>query len=215
MSNKPSATKENFALPSHLKFKRHLGSGAYGVVCACDDERNDMEVAVKRISNVFDRKILTKRALREITLQNHFNGHENIISIMDVFKLMDDKSFNEVYVVQELMEADMHQIIRSRQKLTNQHYQYFLYQMLRGIKYIHSAGVFYNFISFFLFPISFFFLLFSFFFFFSFFRRCVLMFLCSNKGSAPRPQARQLACQFRLLPQDLRFWAGTWAVSST
>ncbi len=45
------------------------------------------------------------------------------------------------YLVQELMEADMHQIIRSQQPLTDAHFQYFLYQILRGLKYIHSSNV--------------------------------------------------------------------------
>lgn len=45
------------------------------------------------------------------------------------------------YLVQELMEADLHQIIRSQQALTDSHYQYFLYQLCRGLKYIHSANV--------------------------------------------------------------------------
>jgi serine/threonine protein kinase len=39
------------------------------------------------------------------------------------------------------MEADMHSILRSAQPLTDQHYQYFMYQILRGLKYIHSAQV--------------------------------------------------------------------------
>lgn len=39
------------------------------------------------------------------------------------------------------MEADLHQIIRSQQTLTDSHYQYFLYQLCRGLKYIHSANV--------------------------------------------------------------------------
>ena len=45
------------------------------------------------------------------------------------------------YVVQELMEADLHQIIKSRQALSEAHHQFFLYQILRGLKYIHSANV--------------------------------------------------------------------------
>ncbi len=49
--------------------------------------------------------------------------------------------FNEVYIIQELMEADLHQIIRSQQPLTEAHFQYFIYQILRGLKYIHSANV--------------------------------------------------------------------------
>lgn len=39
------------------------------------------------------------------------------------------------------MEADLNQILRSNQNLTEQHYQYFTYQLLRGLKWIHSAGV--------------------------------------------------------------------------
>lgn len=141
MSTKPVATKESFVLPEYLKFNRHLGSGAYGVVCSCVDERNGEEVAVKKITKVFDRKIITKRTLREIKFLRQFQGHENITSVLDVFKVGEDSTFNEIYVVLECMEADMHQIIRSRQKLTNSHFQYFVYQILRGLKYIHTAGV--------------------------------------------------------------------------
>jgi mitogen-activated protein kinase 7 len=39
------------------------------------------------------------------------------------------------------MEADLHQIIRSEQLLTDAHFQYFVYQICRGLKYIHSANV--------------------------------------------------------------------------
>jgi serine/threonine protein kinase len=41
------------------------------------------------------------------------------------------------------MEADLHQIIRSGQPLTDAHFQYFVYQICRGLKYIHSANVMY------------------------------------------------------------------------
>lgn len=39
------------------------------------------------------------------------------------------------------MEADLHQIVRSGQPLSNLHIQFFVYQLLRGMKYIHSANV--------------------------------------------------------------------------
>jgi mitogen-activated protein kinase 6 len=50
-------------------------------------------------------------------------------------------SFNDVYVMYELMDTDLHQIIRSNQPLSDDHCQYFVYQLLRGLKYIHSANV--------------------------------------------------------------------------
>ncbi|KAB1226105.1 Mitogen-activated protein kinase 3 [Morella rubra] len=51
------------------------------------------------------------------------------------------REFTDVYVATELMDTDLHQIIRSNQSLSEEHSQYFLYQILRGLKYIHSANV--------------------------------------------------------------------------
>ncbi|KNC53923.1 CMGC/MAPK protein kinase [Thecamonas trahens ATCC 50062] len=39
------------------------------------------------------------------------------------------------------MDTDLHRIIQSPQELTDQHYAFFMYQLLCGLKYIHSAGV--------------------------------------------------------------------------
>lgn len=55
--------------------------------------------------------------------------------------IADITRFNELYLYEELMEADLHAIIRSGQPLTDAHYQSFIYQILCGLKYIHSANV--------------------------------------------------------------------------
>lgn len=44
------------------------------------------------------------------------------------------------YIVQDLMETDLYKLLKSQQ-LSNDHVCYFLYQILRGLKYIHSANV--------------------------------------------------------------------------
>jgi serine/threonine protein kinase len=41
----------------------------------------------------------------------------------------------------EVMECDLAAIIRSGQPLTDAHFQSFIYQILCGLKYIHSANV--------------------------------------------------------------------------
>lgn len=46
-----------------------------------------------------------------------------------------------MYIITNLMESDLDRIISSTQQLTDQHFQYFLYQIFRGLKYIHSASV--------------------------------------------------------------------------
>jgi serine/threonine protein kinase len=97
-------------------------------------------VAIKKIANAFDNVIDAKRTLREIKLLRHLH-HENIVQIKDIIPPLSRDSFKDLYVVYELMDTDLHQIIRSPQPLSNDHSQYFLYQLLRGLKYIHSANI--------------------------------------------------------------------------
>ncbi|KAJ0739941.1 putative mitogen-activated protein kinase NTF4 CMGC-MAPK family [Helianthus annuus] len=98
------------------------------------------EVAIKKIGNAFDNRIDAKRTLREIKLLCHMD-HENVIAIKDVIRPPLKENFNDVYIVYELTDTDLHQIIRSNQPLANDHCRYFLYQILRGLKYVHSANV--------------------------------------------------------------------------
>ena len=67
------------------------------------------------------------RTLREIKLLRHFQ-HENIISILDILHPPSLQDFSEVFLVQELMETDMHRVIRT-QELSDDHCQYFIYQV--------------------------------------------------------------------------------------
>jgi mitogen-activated protein kinase 1/3 len=39
------------------------------------------------------------------------------------------------------METDLHRVIYSRQELTDDHIQYFIYQILRGVLYMHSGNI--------------------------------------------------------------------------
>jgi mitogen-activated protein kinase 1/3/mitogen-activated protein kinase 6 len=117
-----------------------IGKGAYGVVCSARDVDTDARVAIKKIGNAFDNAVDAKRTLREIKLLRHLE-HENVIRIADVVSPASLPNFRDVYVMYELMDTDLHQIIRSQQALSDDHCQYFVYQLLRGLKYVHSAGV--------------------------------------------------------------------------
>lgn len=128
-----------FHVEKRWKLVREMGSGAYGVVISAADDISGETVAIKLVTRVFEKIQLAKRALREITLLRHFAGHENITGLIDVDAISPD--FDEIYLFMEPMEADLHQIIKSGQSLSNEHVQYFLYQILRGMKFIHSASV--------------------------------------------------------------------------
>ena len=81
-----------------------------------------------------------KRILREVKMLRHFK-HENVIGLRDLVPPPEDEPFNDIYIVLDFMETDLHKIIYSKNELTDEHIQYFLYQILKGMKYIHSANV--------------------------------------------------------------------------
>ncbi|KAL2342727.1 hypothetical protein Fmac_004012 [Flemingia macrophylla] len=119
---------------------RPIGRGVNGIVCAAVNSETHEQVAIKKIGNAFDNIIDAKRTLREIKLLRHMD-HENIIAIKDIIRPPKKETFNDVYIVYELMDTDLHHIIHSDQPLSEDHCQYFLYQLLRGLKYVHSANV--------------------------------------------------------------------------
>ena len=134
--------RDQFYIDVRYSNLRPIGGGSYGVVCAADDATTGRRVAIKKIANVFGDLVDAKRILREIKLLRHFGSHENIVQVKDLVTVPPNTiDFQDVYIVTNLMESDLDRIITSRQALTNQHHQYFLYQILRGLKYIHSAHV--------------------------------------------------------------------------
>ena len=60
---------------------------------------------------------------------------------MEILRPRTYEQFEDVYIVTELMDTDLGQIIKSSQPLSDEHVQYFIYQILRGLLYIHSANV--------------------------------------------------------------------------
>jgi mitogen-activated protein kinase 1/3 len=129
-----------FELPDKYKIIRAIGHGAYGVVVSAENTETGQKVAIKKIPSAFNDLTDAKRILREVKLLNFFN-HENLIKTTDLGKPASLDGFEDVYIVTELMETDLHRIIYSRQDLTDDHIQYFVYQMLCALKYMHSAGV--------------------------------------------------------------------------
>lgn len=104
-----------------------VGKGAYGVVCSAKESGTGEKVAVKKIANAFENLTDARRTLREMKLLRHLR-HENIIGLKDIMKPAVRDRYNDVYLVYELMDTDLHQIIKSSQSLTNEHFQYFIYQ---------------------------------------------------------------------------------------
>mmetsp|Transcript_4197 Transcript_4197/g.9063 ORF Transcript_4197/g.9063 Transcript_4197/m.9063 type:complete len:409 (+) Transcript_4197:105-1331(+) len=129
-----------FEAPKKYKVLEPIGQGAYGIVCSAKDEASDETVAIKKIENAFEHLTFAKRTLRELRMLRHLQ-HENLIDVRHVFVPGVVSQYEDIYFVTELLETDLASILKSRQALTDDHCQFFLYQLLRGLKYVHSADV--------------------------------------------------------------------------
>eukprot|EP01027_Heterolobosea_sp_BB2_P011771 GEZU01017106.1.p1 GENE.GEZU01017106.1~~GEZU01017106.1.p1 ORF type:complete len:373 (-),score=176.79 GEZU01017106.1:770-1888(-) len=111
-----------------------LGKGAYGIVWKAIDKKTRQTVALKKIFDAFQNATDAQRTFREIMFLQALD-HENIIKLINVLKADNDK---DIYLVFEYMETDLHAVIRAN-ILEEIHKQYIIYQLLKSLKYIHSA----------------------------------------------------------------------------
>lgn len=133
----------NFKLENRYEVIDAIGSGAYGTVVAAEDlkckEGRPNIVAIKKIERAFEHPLFTRRTLRELKILRLLS-HENVIDLLTIQKPVANERL-DIYAVFEIMETDLGSIVKSKQEISLEHIQFFLYQILRGMKYVHSAGI--------------------------------------------------------------------------
>lgn len=133
----------NFYIEARYSIQQVLGKGSYGTVCsAVDTAVKDRPVllAIKKVCNIFNKEVLLKRACRELKLMRYFKGHKNIINLIDADMVM-VTPYDGLYCFQELADYDLARVIHSSVQFSEFHIKSFFYQILCGLKYIHSADV--------------------------------------------------------------------------
>jgi serine/threonine protein kinase len=65
-----------------------------------------------------------KRILRELKVLMHLRNHPNIINLRDVSFPTSYHDFQDVYLITDLMETDLRQVIRGKQYLSDRHVMY-------------------------------------------------------------------------------------------
>ncbi|XP_059485121.1 mitogen-activated protein kinase p38b-like isoform X1 [Neocloeon triangulifer] len=137
---KVDINRTEWEAPERYQMLSPVGSGAYGQVCSAVDSQTGIKVAIKKLARPFQSAVHAKRTYRELRMLKHMN-HENVIGLLDVFTPSKSlEEFDQLYLVTHLMGADLNNIVRT-QKLSDDHVQFLVYQILRGLKYIHSAGI--------------------------------------------------------------------------
>eukprot|EP00762_Andalucia_godoyi_P000659 ANDGO_05340.mRNA.1 Extracellular signal-regulated kinase 2 len=118
------------------EISQKLGKGAYGIVWKSIDKKTRETVALKKIFDAFQNATDAQRTYREIMFLQQLH-HENIVRLLNVLKADNDR---DIYIVFEYMETDLHAVIRAS-ILEDIHKQYIIYQLLKSLRYMHSAGL--------------------------------------------------------------------------
>ena len=105
-----------------------IGKGSYGVVCSATDNKTGEKVAIKKITDVFEHVSDATRILREVKLLRVLK-HPDIVEVKHIVLPPNPREFKDIFVIFELMETDLHQVIKANDDLTHEHHQFFLYQV--------------------------------------------------------------------------------------
>ncbi|XP_058453483.1 stress-activated protein kinase JNK-like [Malaya genurostris] len=134
-----SSGNTEFTVPGRFQNLFPIGIGAQGAVCAAIDTVTGMPVAIKKLSRPFQDVTHAKRAYREIKLMRLVD-HPFIIKLLYAYSPQTTlRSFRDIYLFTERMDTNLSAVIGN--PLDHERLSFLIYQMLCGIKYLHSAGI--------------------------------------------------------------------------
>ncbi|KAF4321480.1 hypothetical protein BBO99_00007042, partial [Phytophthora kernoviae] len=128
----------DFNVPRKYKPLQVLGEGSYGIVCAATDTETKQNVAIKKITPMAGDEWDAKHTLREIRLMRYFGQHPNIASLQNLSTCIEK---DELYLMMDLVDTDLHRLIQSKTKLEEAHIAAIMYQLLCGSQTLHENGV--------------------------------------------------------------------------
>ncbi|KAG2519771.1 hypothetical protein JM16_007003 [Phytophthora kernoviae] len=130
-----------YQLAEKYRMVKIVGKGTYGEVIAASDFVHGGTFAIKKLGQFLRHPKVALLALREIKLMSEIGTHPCLMGFHELQRPLDYEHFEDLYIIQPLMETDLCRIIHSKENLNDDQVQYFLYQMLCGIHYLHSADV--------------------------------------------------------------------------
>lgn len=139
----PEGVVEPFILPANFSYKymHLLGSGAFGLVVSALDINTNKLMAIKKVKNAVTDEDNGPRITREIRMMHHLN-HPNIINVVGSYGATGPETFDDIYMVMDFMQTDLFKVIHStKQILTFDHVCFLMFQMVKGLIHIHSAGI--------------------------------------------------------------------------
>jgi len=129
-------------LPKRYRVKSMIGTGSYGSVAEAFDEETKRLVAIKRVPELFEDLIDCKRILREVAILGKLN-HPNLVKLYDI-PIPPSSDYDELCLVMEICDTDMKKLVKTDVTLSGIQINTLLYHLMRGLKYLHSAGIYHR-----------------------------------------------------------------------
>lgn len=128
-----------FAVDGRYTLKTLLYKGTFCTTCLAESE--DGKFAIKKVfgKHLKEPKIL-RRILRELEILAHLNGHPDINTLCDV-DMVSKPPHDGFYCYLTLFDTDLKRVLASQAPITNDHVKSIMYQLFRGLHYMHSANV--------------------------------------------------------------------------
>eukprot|EP01083_Nonionella_stella_P038609 105003_1 len=79
--------------------------------------------------------------LRELKILRILSSHPCIAKLYDILPPVDSNNFDALTIIYEHMDANLKAILTVNQYFSSLHIQHFLYHILCGVQYMHSAGI--------------------------------------------------------------------------
>eukprot|EP01084_Bolivina_argentea_P021920 40733_1 len=116
---------QNYRLNSYTAQGKHINTGK--------------KVTLKKVFQICE-KTDAKRLLQQIKILKALRGLDNIVELFDILPPKNFETFTQIILTFEFVDTDLSQLIRSNQYLSLLQIQYILYQILLGLKCMHSLN---------------------------------------------------------------------------
>ena len=126
---------------TRYELAQRLGKGAFGIVWKVIEKKSRKLKALKKCYDAFRSSEDGQATYREVMYLTEMAGHDNIVRLQQVIK---GENNRDVYLVFDYMETDLYSLIRADEMhgiLQNVHKKYLIYQLLKAVKYVHSADL--------------------------------------------------------------------------
>ncbi|CAF1299374.1 unnamed protein product [Adineta steineri] len=117
------------------------GEGTFSEVLKCQNVRDGTFWAAKKMKQLY-KSMDEIQQIREIRVLKQLNGHPNIIFLREI---VFDKRSGVLCLIFELMNLNLYEYIRGRQRLlSNETVCKFMYQLLKALEYLHRHTFFHR-----------------------------------------------------------------------